>query len=568
MGILIRPWQKSDLPSIRRVTWKSWIATYSSFIPENDLRSYFDTHYTDASLLSMFDDPSGQGFIAETDDHIVGYLRLFVNRDENRLYIPSLHVLQDFQGQSIGRRLLDSAEEYAAGKRMDRLWIGVMVKNRRALVYYRKVGFQFVREEPFSMGNTTVRHLIGYKKLGRNAFLDQKTYTTFDGGESLKSLPGLCLELLSEQKKAWLDLQEGYESFKAIREREVLCRGFSVRLQYNPRRIKSSMADVGEKIVEFHKQSPCHPTSRPDGATSRPNGDAFIFPLARVGPAAAGRNERPCFLCLDNLYESQRGILHRNEYLILCNPMPVFSSHFTVSHIDHRLQAIDEHIGTFLQLMADFGSGWTVLYNGPKCGASAPDHLHFQVAPLGQMPIEREIRQEKRLSLVTQADGVLLYRVRDLGREVILLEGADPMSVEGAFKRYLNALKKVLFTPAAGDHACVPERTPVCRHGLYPLGSIDEEPMMNIAGFCEERKGEERKWRLVIFPRRKHRPDVFFREGDARVVVSPGVIDMGGVLVTPVEKDFDRLDAAVVESIYEEVSLEGKTVERVIDAMV
>jgi len=330
----------------------------------------------------------------------------------------------------------------------------------------------------------------------RPTSLNQKTYTTFDGEESL-SLPELCLELLSEQKKVWQDLREGYESLKDVKERDVPCRGFSVRLQYNPRRIKSSTASVGEKNV----------------------------------------NERRCFVCLDHLPEGQKGILHRNEHLILCNPMPVFSSHFTVSHLDHRLQAIAENIETLLQLMADFGSGWMVLYNGPKCGASAPGHLHFQATPSGQMPIEKEIREEKRLTLMTQVDGVLLYRLRDLGREVIILEGDDPMAVGSAFKDYLNALKKVLL--------------------------IDEEPMMNIAGFHEERK-----WRLVIFPRRKHRPAAFFREGDARVVVSPGVIDMGGVLITPVEKDFERLDGAAVESIYREVSLEGKIVEKAIDAMI
>ena len=85
---------------------------------------------------------------------------------------------------------------------------------------------------------------------------------------------------------------------------------------------------------------------------------------------------------------------------------------------------------------------------------------------------------------------------------------------------------------------------------------------MNVAGFF---KGG--RWRLVVFPRRKHRPDVYFREGDDRVVVSPGVIDMGGVLITPVERDFERLDGSAVEQIYREVSLEGETVERVIDAM-
>jgi ribosomal protein S18 acetylase RimI-like enzyme len=494
MGIVIRPWQKSDLASIRRITWQSWISAYSSFIPESDLMSYFDIHYTETSFLSMFNDPSTQVFIAETDDRIAGYARLFFNLDENHLYVPSLYLLPDFQGQDIGRQLLEAAEEYAAAKGLDELWIGVMVKNRQALVFYRKVGFQFVREEPFTMGKTTVSHLIGYKKLGRTAPLNQKIHTAFDAGENL---PELCLELLSRQKKAWPNLGEGYESLKDVRERDLPCKGFSVRLQYNPRRIKSSLADVSGKNV----------------------------------------NERRCFLCLNQLPEAQKGILYRNDYLILCNPMPVFSSHFTVSHLDHRVQVIAEHIDTFLQLMADFGSGWTVLYNGPRCGASAPDHLHFQAVPSGQMPIEKEIREGKKLTLMKQVDNVLLYCLRDLGREVIILEGNEPMAVGIAFKGFLNVLKKALL--------------------------IDEEPMMNIAGFYEERR-----WCLVIFPRRKHRPDAFFREGDARVVVSPGVIDMGGLLITPIEKDFDRLDAAAVEGIYGEVSLDGETVETAIKAMI
>jgi hypothetical protein len=132
--------------------------------------------------------------------------------------------------------------------------------------------------------------------------------------------------------------------------------------------------------------------------------------------------------------------------------------------------------------------------------------------------------------------GVLLYRLRDLGREVILLEGDDPMAVGSAFRMFLNTLKKVLL--------------------------IEEEPMVNIAGLQKEGR-----WRRVIFPRRKHRPEAFFREGDARVLVSPGVIDMGGLLITPVEKDFERLDEAEVENIYREVSLGGKAVEHVIAAM-
>jgi hypothetical protein len=144
------------------------------------------------------------------------------------------------------------------------------------------------------------------------------------------------------------------------------------------------------------------------------------------------------------------------------------------------------------------------------------------------MPIEKEIRRENSISVATRMGCVLLYRLRNLGREVILVEGDDPAAVGCAFRRFLNALKKVL--------------------------RVNEEPMMNLAGFHQEGK-----WRLVIFPRRKHRPAAFFREGSDRVVVSPGVIDMGGLLITPVEKDFEKLDGGDVRNIYREVSLDGKT---------
>ena len=323
--------------------------------------------------------------------------------------------------------------------------------------------------------------------------LTQKIHANFDGG---RDLPQLCLDLLLNQKSSWQDLQEGYEFLKDVRERDLSCRNFLVRVQHNPRRLKSCTAGV----------------------------------------SSDNESGQPCFLCLDHLPQGQKGILYRGEYLILCNPMPILSSHFTVSHLDHRSQAIEEHIGVFLQLMLDLGPGWTVLYNGPKCGASAPDHLHFQAARSGQMPIEKEIRERERLALAREVDDILLYRVNHLGREVLLLEGNDPMAVEGAFTGFLFDLKQALL--------------------------ITEEPMMNIVGFYEERK-----WRLMIFPRRKHRPDAFFKEGNDRVVVSPGAIDMGGLVITPVEKDFQQLDAAAVEGIYREVSLEGGIVEKAIKAM-
>ena len=231
-----------------------------------------------------------------------------------------------------------------------------------------------------------------WQKGDPTSMLTHKIMPTSKEGEIF---PDYVLSSLSEQKNAWQDLREGYESLKDMKERNLSCRNFLVRIQHNPRRLKSCTA----------------------------------------GANLDNENGQPCFLCLDHLPQEQKGILYRSEYLILCNPMPILSSHFTVSHLDHRLQAIDEHIGTFLQLMVDLGPGWVILYNGPKCGASAPEHLHFQAARSGQMPIEKEIREGDRLALVKEMDDVLLHRVNNLGREAILLEGSDPMAVERVLSR-------------------------------------------------------------------------------------------------------------------------------------
>lgn len=346
------------------------------------------------------------------------------------------------------------------------------------------------------MGRTTVSHVIGYKKLGKSPILHQKTYAVFDEAGGAKELPELCLEFLAEQKEVWPGLRENYESLKKVDEREVRLRGLSARLQYNPGRMRNSLAEVGEE----------------------------------------NKRQRSCFLCLDHLPANQKGILYRSEYFILCNPMPVFSPHFTIAHLDHRPQEIGETIDDLLHMTADFGSNWTVLYNGPQCGASAPDHLHLQAIPSERMPVENEIRKEKRLTPVKRIGTAVLYRLKELGREIIVLKGDDQVGVRKVLEELLHALSNVLRAPT--------------------------EPMINMAGFKEQGK-----WHLAIFPRRKHRPEVFFREGDARVVVSPGAIDMGGLLITPVEKDFHRLNAADVENIYTEVSLEKETIQRAIDSM-
>jgi len=326
------------------------------------------------------------------------------------------------------------------------------------------------------------------------AFLSQKTFARFDGSERSSNLSGHCLSLLSEQRKSWQELKNTYESLKTVRTKSLSLSGFSVLLYYNPGRILSATAAVRREEVK----------------------------------------DRPCFLCRHNLPHEQKWILYRNEYRILCNPRPVLERHFTITHIEHRPQAISENFDTLLNIMADLGHGWITLYNGPRCGASAPDHLHFQTLPTGYMPIEYEIYEKGRLVLVTRIDDVSIFMANDLGREILLLKGDNQASLTHAFSTVLATFKRT-----------------ICSY---------DEPMMNIAGFYDAGS-----WHIALFPRQKHRPDVFYREGDERIIVSPGVVEMAGILVTPMEADFERLNATTVEAIYREVSIDSHTFANIIN---
>ena len=324
-----------------------------------------------------------------------------------------------------------------------------------------------------------------------------KIFASFNGGKSEPALSGLCLNLLTQQKSLWPELSKGIAALDHVSVRDLQCNGFSVKLQFNPARIISSAAPVDPQSIK----------------------------------------QRPCFLCTENLPEAQKGILYRQNFLILCNPFPIVKRHYTVSHINHIPQSLSGAIPFLLDLAKDLSPDFDVFYNGPRAGASAPDHLHFQAAPAGVLPVEKELRENHNRRPVKLIDGISLFRAGNLGREVLVIEGKTIDSIETALLTIIDRLKTAIPT--------------------------SDEPMMNL--FCSCRGNT---WRLVIFPRRKHRPDAFFREGDARVVVSPGVIDMGGLLITPIEKDFDRLDAAAVEGIYGEVSLDGETVETAIKAMI
>lgn len=158
----IRPWMLEDLLSIQNVLWKTWVDSYSSFIPEEDLKAYFKEHYDIEALTELFHSPPVVGFVAEVDEQLAGFMRTTHEWEENRFYVSSLYVLPQFQGLGLGHTLMKRAAEEAAKHQLDKIWLGVMTQNESAFQWYQKMGYQVVKVEPFKMGRATVDHYIGY----------------------------------------------------------------------------------------------------------------------------------------------------------------------------------------------------------------------------------------------------------------------------------------------------------------------------------------------------------------------------------------------------------------------
>lgn len=164
-GIRVRSWTAADIPRIREITWATWREAYSAFIPLPDMQEYFELHYSLSALESLMARPCVDGFVAEVDGKAVGYLKTHDEPAEGRFYVSSVYVLPGFQGRGLGGRLMEVAAVCAREHGSARLWLGVMVQNAPAIAWYTKQGFQFVEELPFTMGSTTVNHLIGFKSI-------------------------------------------------------------------------------------------------------------------------------------------------------------------------------------------------------------------------------------------------------------------------------------------------------------------------------------------------------------------------------------------------------------------
>jgi len=297
--------------------------------------------------------------------------------------------------------------------------------------------------------------------------------------------------LFHTQLSNWEMLSKNYETLKNIQTKSFWYDGFKINTQFNPERIKSTAAEVDEKSI----------------------------------------SERTCFLCVENLPTEQKGIILLDKFLLLCNPYPIFPQHFTINLLIHKPQRISEYFDDLLDIARLLAPAYTLIYNGPACGASAPDHFHFQAGTKFFMTIEDDIQQLKNEYgiVINENDKVCVSFIDDGIRRMVFIESDDKSEINNIFKIVFSLYKN--------------------------LSSNSIEPMMNIICSYEMEVG----WNVIIFLREKHRPDYFFRKDPEKILVSPAAIDLGGVLITPRESDFKRMNKELTREILNEVSLNPKT---------
>ena len=274
-----------------------------------------------------------------------------------------------------------------------------------------------------------------------------------------------------------------YEALAGVEVKDMTIDGFPAKLFFNPARVRSVMADVSPEALQ----------------------------------------KRACFLCPDGVEEHQ--LTHNwdsptgHTYYIRVNPFPIFSPHFTVSSSVHERQELLPHLESMLHLAKELPE-MTIFYNGPMCGASAPDHMHFQAVPRHSLPIEDHFS--------TNYANAILVQETDL-------------------QTHLAAVKKVL---AMGT---IPEEA--SQTGSLTAGAShaeEYEPRWNIISWYEPASSP--KFNTIVFFRKESRPQCFFAPEEERILFSPATVEMGGIGIVANRESFDRLTPARLRDIIREVA--------------
>ena len=294
----------------------------------------------------------------------------------------------------------------------------------------------------------------------------------------------------NRQLEMWEDARHRFRDLKHVEVRQL---SDQLKVQFNPARIVSTGAKIDKHTL----------------------------------------GERPCFLCERNRPKEQMTKQIDDHFQLLVNPFPILPVHFTIPATKHQPQSIYRHYGEMHRLLS-LHSELMVFYNGPKCGASAPDHLHFQAGTSGMLPLQTNWQRLSRnlTDVISLNDEEKISVLRDFLVPAFVIISKSEDSDEELFHRLYRSM------PMRGD---------------------ESEPMMNIIAW---RKGEE--FISVVIPREKHRPDAYFAEGEAQMMVSPGALDMAGLIITPREEDFSKINLDKATALLRECGISAEKMEAII----
>ena len=288
--------------------------------------------------------------------------------------------------------------------------------------------------------------------------------------------------LFSSQLSNWELARNNYAGLNTVQTKSFDFGNFEVKVQFNPARMVSSGAKVDTKTIA----------------------------------------ERPCFLCATNRPAEQKAI-EFGDYEILVNPFPIFPEHFTIPRREHTPQQIKAFFSDMLEL-AKAMDNYLIFYNGPQCGASAPDHMHFQAGTKDFLPLVNDYHRLKltHTDLLVSTEKMQLFQMTDYGRTVYVIESTDSENAQDSFEK------------------------------LYDFFSQGEEsePLMNVV--CTN---ENSKWYVFVLPRKAFRPWQYSAEVTEQLLVSPATVEMCGIFITPVESHFERITKEDIVSILQQVSL-------------
>ena len=294
---------------------------------------------------------------------------------------------------------------------------------------------------------------------------------------------------LLEQNQTWEMAAGNYRGLNQVEEKEFHIDGYKIKVQFNPQRIRSSAAKVDPHSIAARK----------------------------------------CFLCAGNRPVAQKSLDLGNDFILLVNPFPIFQTHFTIPSVHHIPQLLIPSLKAMFDIARQM-EGYLLFYNGPECGASAPDHLHFQAGEAGFLPVESEVERLKPTEglMLTSTDHLKIWAFSDYLRKMITFE-TDSLSMG------VGVIEKI-FTR------------------FREIQSEKVEPMVNL--LCYFKEG---KWVIHLFPRKLHRPKQYFAQGEDQLLISPASVDFGGVFITPRREDFDKITAKDIVDIFSQVSLDEET---------